>query len=176
MLKSHLWEINLPIIWMIKLWLNNTVLFLGDWDISTVCMQIYSIMRKMQVIVQVKASLKKFLRHKNWSNWAEWDPEAGLRLELSLQRTSSQVLFPTEWSARNPESRWITHQTTHKLSASLALTGGGDTDTMFCCESHSWITELNIRMQKELSVCPREPEVKPQAVNHEKHGGQKASK
>lgn len=57
---------------------------------------------------------------------------------------------PTEWSARNPESRWITHQTVHKLSASLvALTGGGDTDTMFRCESHSWITEPNIRMRQE---------------------------
>lgn len=62
------------------------------------------------------------------------------------------------------------------MAVCMALAEGGDTDTMFCCESHSWITEPNITMQQNISVHQREPGVKPQAVNREQQGGLKASK
>ena len=59
---------------------------------------------------------KKVFRTENWSYWAEMDPEAGPEAGAvsCLQTTTSHT-----WSARNPESRRITHQTIHKLPPSL---------------------------------------------------------
>lgn len=92
------------------------------------------------------------------------------------------VLLPAEWTASQKTPQFKvgytpnSAQTAHKQPVCLALTEGGDTDTVFCCESHSWITEPNITMQQNISACRREPGVKPQAVNHEQQGGLTASR